>query len=181
MISIITCMSMPTRVIGKDGGIPWYLPKDFEWFKRTTFKKPCIMGRRTWESLPDNVRPLPERMNIVVSTNLDYLDQITDHNIESPVIGCDSLQRAITCAEVEGKSWNPDNKEIIILGGGIIYKEALDIDIVDRIYMTQIQQPIEGDTFFPQINLLDWTWSMFDYGQHQDLNYHIYVYDRRRT
>jgi dihydrofolate reductase len=134
-IIIIAAIS-ENRVIGRNNALPWpFIKADMERFKKTTLGWPCVMGRRTWESLPK--RPLPGRPNIVISKSL------------SSVEGADvfpSLQEAIGhCSGCEN---------IFICGGASIYEEAMGF--AGRIELTLIHDQYEGDAFFPEINYAQW-------------------------
>lgn len=126
--------------IGKDNKLPWHLPEDLKFFKETTSGKIMIMGRKTFESLG---RLLPGRMHIVISRS----------NLESDIenlIYVSSLDKAIELAKTMIPKW-PD--EVFIMGGGEIYKQSMDL--IDRLYLTQIDKVVDGDTFYPtpQFNL----------------------------
>ena len=124
-------------VIGKDGDMPWHLSEDLKFFKRTTLGKPVVMGRKTYESIG---KPLPGRPNLVVTRNADWRADGVQ------VFG--SLEAALNIA----KKLEPE--EIIIGGGAQIYELALPY--TDRMYLTQIHQSFEGDTFFPNFDTNDW-------------------------
>lgn len=137
MINIIVAMAS-YHVIGKDGGIPWRLPEDMAHFKMRTMGHPVIMGRKTWQSLPEKYRPLPGRENIVISTTMEpqkgiYVEPYL-HN---------AIERAKSL---------PGHDEIYIIGGGTIYSEALKKDLVDRLIVSHVHQNCDGDVFFPAIN-----------------------------
>ncbi|WP_375752433.1 type 3 dihydrofolate reductase [Vibrio sp. HN007] len=117
------------RVIGEDNQMPWLLPADFVWFKKQTMGKPVVMGRKTYESIG---RPLPGRLNIVVSRDSDL-------KIEG-VTTVTSIDAAI---EVAG-----DCDELMIIGGGSIYERCLPK--ADKLYLTFIEADIDGDTQFPE-------------------------------
>lgn len=126
------------RVIGIDNRMPWHLPEDMKFFRETTRGKPVIMGRKTWESLPDAFRPLPGRVNIVVSRNAAYpADGAT-------VVG--SLSDALTAAG--------DTDIVFVMGGAELYRQALPI--ADRLYLTEIDADFAGDAFFPELATDDW-------------------------
>lgn len=126
------------RVIGIDNRMPWHLPEDMKFFRETTRGKPVIMGRKTWESLPDAFRPLPGRANIVVSRNAAYpADGAT-------VVG--SLPDALTAAG--------DADIVFVMGGAELYRQALPI--ADRLYLTEIDADFAGDAFFPELTTDDW-------------------------
>ncbi|MCL9780555.1 type 3 dihydrofolate reductase [Vibrio sp. S4M6] len=128
IISLIAAMAN-NRVIGKDNQMPWHLPADFAWFKRCTMGKPIVMGRKTFDSIG---KPLPGRMNIVISRNLDL-------HIEGVKVVA-SIDDAIELAKI-------DSEEVMIIGGGSIYDACLVK--ADKLYLTFIDANIEGDTCFP--------------------------------
>jgi dihydrofolate reductase len=116
------------RVIGKDNDMPWHLPADLAYFKKTTLGKPVIMGRKTYESIG---RPLPGRQNIVISRDINYKAE----GVET-VTSVDAALALVS--EVE---------EVMVIGGGAIYQHCLPA--ADRLYITHIEAEIEGDTQFP--------------------------------
>ena len=129
-------------VIGVDGGLPWKLSSDLKRFKRDTMGKPIIMGRKTWEAIG---RALPGRANIVVTRNKAYRAEGAD------VVT--SLADAIKLAN-EKLQQGEDISEICLIGGGQLYKEA--IDLADRMYVTHVMAEPEGDTWFPEIRQSEW-------------------------
>ena len=136
-IIIIAAMA-ENRVIGRDNALPWSLKEDMARFRELTKGWPCIMGRKTWESLPK--RPLPGRINIVVSKTM-----IIDSSVPNIKI-FPSLPAAIEyCAGYE---------KIFICGGASIYHEALGP--ANRIELTVIHRQYEGDAFFPEIDGALW-------------------------
>lgn len=137
MVSIIAAISK-NNVLGKENKLLWHLPKDFKFFKETTLGHPIIMGRKTFESLP---KALPGRINIIITGDRDYKK-------EEAVI-THSLEEAI-------KAGLSEDKEVFICGGGQIYKEAIEKNLVDKIYLTEIDVEVEGDAFFPTFNKDDW-------------------------
>jgi len=128
------------RVIGKDNDIPWHLPNDFKFFKDTTKNHHVIMGRKNWESLPPKFQPLPDRTNIVITRQADY-------NAEGAVV-VSTLEAALKLAQ-EAKE-----QEAFIIGGGEIYRMALDM--ADRIYLTEINAPFDGQVTFPEFDKTVW-------------------------
>lgn len=138
-ISLIVAKSH-NNVIGKDNKIPWYIPEDLRWFKKMTMYKPVIMGRKTWESLPEKFRPLPDRTNIVVTRQKDY-------RAEGAAV-INALDVAIAYAGSRGF------KEVMVIGGEEIYKLALPL--VTRMYVSEVAIDVEGDAFFPSISLEEW-------------------------
>ena len=125
------------RGIGKDNKPLFRLPPDMKRFKRLTNGHPVIMGRLTYESFPDDFRPLPDRKNIVISRN----PQFRPHKDVEVV---ESLAEAIKYASTLG------DENVFIIGGGQIYKEALNSGIVDCLELTLVKGNEKSDTFFPE-------------------------------
>jgi len=135
-ISLIAAVDQ-NNVIGREGGIPWRLPADFAFFKKTTLGKPIIMGRKTWESLPAGA--LPSRTNIIVTRDKNYLAK--------DAVVVNSPEQAIKAAG--------DVTEIMVIGGAQLYK--LFWGKAETIYLSHVNaEVIDGDTFFPDINLQEW-------------------------
>ena len=137
MLSIIAAVAR-NGVIGKDNQLLWHLPEDMRHFRETTRGKPVIMGRKTWESLPEAFRPLPGRNNIVVSRNPAYQP--------ARAMLASTLNDAILKAG--------DAEEVFVIGGAELYRQALPI--ADRLYLTEIDQDFEGDASFPDIEKSNW-------------------------
>ncbi|MDA3779394.1 MAG: dihydrofolate reductase [Bacteroidales bacterium] len=134
MISIIVAVA-ENNVIGKNNKLLWHIPRDMKHFKETTMGHHIISGRKTFESFG---KPLPKRTNIIVTRNNNYTQE-----------GCiivNSLEDALDYAK--------NDTEIFIIGGGEIYKQALNF--ADRIYLTKVHHSFDGDTFFPEINPNNW-------------------------
>lgn len=130
------------NAIGKDNAMPWHLPADLQYFKCTTLGKPIIMGRRTFESLG---RPLPGRLNIVISRNASW-------PAPAGVVLATSVESALQQARVHAGE-NVD--ELMVIGGEQIYKAALDF--ADRVYKTEIDVVVEeADAFFPELPEDEW-------------------------
>lgn len=130
------------NVIGIDNKMPWHIPDDFKHFKSVTLGKPCIMGRKTFESIIAQLgRPLPGRTSIVISRSG------FEHE---GAVSCASLQEAIAAAH------NEQADEIMIIGGAQIYAQALAQKLVDRIYITRVHQTPQGDAFFPELDTSEW-------------------------
>jgi len=121
------------RVIGKDGVMPWHLPEDLAHFKCTTLNHPVIMGRRTWDSLPPRFRPLPGRLNTVVTRQPDW------H--EAGVQRASSLLNALQQCAGSERVW--------VIGGAQIYEQALPL--ADEAVLTEIDADFAGDTFAPAL------------------------------
>lgn len=135
IVSIIVAMAR-NRVIGRDGDLPWRMPADLRHFKATTAGHPMIMGRRTWQSIGS--KPLPGRPAVVVTRQADYVpgDAAVAHDLDAALAAAGRL----------------DGGEVFICGGEAIYREALDRDRVDRIYLTLIDAEPDGDTRFPEFD-----------------------------
>ena len=130
--------------MAKDGGMPWHLPADLAWFRRHTVgagEPPncVVMGRKTWESLPERFRPLPRRENLVLTRNPAY---------EAPGARVvDSLDAAL--AHCRGGAEEPSCGELWVVGGGEIYRQALEHPACGRILVTEIEHRFGCDVFFP--------------------------------
>ncbi|MFO8055359.1 MAG: type 3 dihydrofolate reductase [Bacteroidales bacterium] len=135
-ISIIAATGK-NNVIGKDNTMPWHMPADLRFFKKTTYGHPVIMGRKTFESLG---KPLPGRKNIILSRNITLKDKFDN------AIIVNSFSKALKAAE--------QAEEVFVAGGSEIYQLALPF--TDRIYLTKIDVEVEGDAFFPEINEEEW-------------------------
>lgn len=123
------------RVIGRDNDMPWHLPADLAHFKQTTLGKPIIMGRKAHEAIG---RPLPGRHNIVMTRNQAYTAD-----------GCTVVHSAEQAIEAAGSV-----TEIAVIGGEDIYR--LFLPITDLIHLTLIHAEIEGDTWFPELDVHNW-------------------------
>lgn len=137
---IISAIAAVARngAIGKDNQIPWYLPADLAYFKRTTLHRHVIMGRKSFDSIG---RPLPKRVNIVITRNPFY--------IADGILTVPTLQDALDIARQNGET------EAFIIGGGEIYRQSLPH--WDRIYLTEVDtEPEDADAFFPEINPDEW-------------------------
>ena len=134
IVSLVVAMA-ENRVIGRAGGLPWRLPDDLKHFKRLTLDHTVIMGRRTFDEVG---RPLANRRNVVISRNADF------HPAGVTVVP--SLDEALALAATE--------KEVFVVGGGEIYRQALPR--ADRLYITLIHATVEGDTTFPAIDQSAW-------------------------
>ncbi len=135
-MNIIVAVS-ENGVIGLNGKMPWHLPKDLQYFKKMTLQHTVIMGRYTYESIG---KPLPNRKNIVLSNTLNHQDGI-----------------------LIAKNWNDvfnfiqQDEKVFIIGGQQVFHQALEKKIVQKIYRTFIHHSFEGDTFFPEIHLKEWS------------------------
>ena len=128
-------------VIGVNNDLPWKLKKDLQHFSAYTQNKAIVMGRKTFESIG---RPLPNRKNIVISSSLESQEDLE-------VVP--NLNQAIEVAS----QWNKDNsagEEIVLIGGGYVFEESKNI--VNKLVLTRVECEINGDVFYPQIDLSDW-------------------------
>lgn len=136
-IALIAAMAA-NRVIGAENRLPWHLPEDLKRFKNLTSGHPIIMGRKTFESLG---RPLPNRLNIVVSRQKDL--------VLTGAVVVPSLEDAYATARQHIIDQKPDY-EVFVIGGAEIYAQALTN--ADRIYLTLIEREVQGDAHFPEIS-----------------------------
>ena len=135
MISIVVAHAS-NRVIGRDGGLPWRLPADMRHFRELTMGASVLMGRRTFESIPPQFRPLPGRRNLVLSAKAGYAPAGAE------VFG--SLGQALSAC-------GPD---CFVIGGALTYEEALPL--CERVHAAEIEAEIEGDTLFPELAGEEW-------------------------
>ena len=125
------------NVIGRNNALPWYLPNDLKYFKKVTFGKPIIMGRKTWESIG---RPLPGRSNIVVSSQSDFRADGAE------LVA--SLEAALDAAKSIARRDGVD--EVFVIGGETLYRQSMAM--VERIYLTEVAVRVAGDAFYPPID-----------------------------
>ena len=125
------------KAIGKDGEIPWHYPEDMKYFREKTTGHSVLMGRKTYESLPEDFRPLPDRENIILTrSNPDFDESVKIVN---------SLDEAYEAAE---------NEKLFIAGGASVYEQTLNS--ADKMILTRIPGTHDGDTFFPDWNEENW-------------------------
>ena len=133
MIALVVAYSA-NRVIGRDGGLPWHLPGDLTRFKALTTGHTVVMGRRTYESLPAAFRPLPNRRNVVLTSDAGYradgADVVTD--LDAALAGGDCF----------------------VIGGGTVYEQVLPR--AQRVYATELEAAIDGDATFPALPESEW-------------------------
>lgn len=139
VISLIVAASQ-NNVIGKNGQLPWHLPTDMKYFRDVTMGHCVIMGRKNYDSIPEKFRPLAGRTNIIVT-----------HQKKFSAPGCivvNSINEALETAKKKNET------EAFIIGGGEIFKHALGM--ADKIYLTRIHASVDGDVFFPELNMNEW-------------------------
>ena len=164
VISLIVARAR-NGVIGRDGDLPWRLPSDLKFFKRTTLGKPCVMGRRTWESLPF---ALPGRANLVLTRQKGYVadgaEVFNDFNA------------MMAAAHAEAGAAGAD--EIMVIGGAGLYARALPV--AGRVYVTEVEADVEGDTVLPELGA---EWEVVHEGERvrgerDEYGFRVRVYER---
>ncbi len=153
------------NVIGKDNDIPWYLPADLKYFKKTTLNHHILMGRNCYQSIG---KPLPKRTNVIISRN--------------PYFIASNCLIAHTIDEALALAYNNGEEEAIIIGGGTIYDQTKDL--WDKLYLTEVDLAVKGDVFFPDINLEQWTLISEEPHQSDDKNkfsYTFKVYEKNHS
>lgn len=128
--------------IGRDNDLMWHLPEDMKFFKEKTSGQIVVMGRKNYESIPERFRPLPKRENAVLTRNEDFEAE-----------GCKvfhSLNECLIAYE------NEEERTVFIIGGGEIYRLALEENVVDEMFITHIDKAYGADTFFPQFDASNW-------------------------
>ena len=121
------------NVIGKNGDLPWHLPEDLAHFKRTTLGQAVVMGRITWESIPETFRPLPGRRNVVVSRQADY-----------PAQGA-----TVVTSLTDAMGLFPADEVVWLIGGAQLYVQGLPL--ASKAVVTEIDEDFEGDAFAPSL------------------------------
>lgn len=129
------------RGIGKDNDLSWHLSADLKHFAATTKGGTVIMGRNTWESIPEKYKPFKERLNIVLTRGKPWVLGLPDG-----VLYASDLDTALGLSYTE----DPD-KEIFVIGGGMVYELAIEHQNCKRILLTELEQTFECDRFFPEI------------------------------
>lgn len=163
-------------VIGKDNQLPWHLPEDLAYFKRVTMGHPVIMGRKTYESIG---RPLPGRMNIVLTSNKEWQPAPSADGTARPLIvypsflqktgthiaAVDSMEFALNWLAMDGF------QQAFIIGGSTVYEKALLNRQVDELLVTQVHYHFEGDAFFPEYE---------NTGQFEEVGRMVHMQDKGR-
>lgn len=157
IISLIAAVSK-NNVIGRDNDLPWKLPDDMKYFMTTTVGHTVIMGRKNFDSLPPKMKPLRNRVNIVITRNEKVLE-----GFDVKAVG--SLQQALDLS--------PNDEEVFVIGGAQIY--ALALPHADRLYLTEIDKVVDGDVYFPPFDKSEWTESSRVHHEADEL--HAYAFD----
>jgi dihydrofolate reductase len=163
-IKIIVAVS-EDNCIGKDNDLPWHLPIDLARFKELTKDNIVIMGRKCWESIPEKFRPLPERTNVVITRNKDYVAEGAE-------------VRHDFAKALDEFSWGSD-KDVYIIGGAEIYKEGFKY--ANHLELTRVMAEVNGDTFLEGLEPSDWLMIGFE-GPYQedDLDFRFETYKRKQ-
>jgi dihydrofolate reductase len=152
-------------IIGNKNALPWRLPEDMAHFKKVTLGKPVIMGRKTWDSLPEKFRPLPGRRNIVVTRDGTWQKAGAER--------VSSLPEALQSCSIA--------PEVCVIGGAQIYAEALPL--AQRVYLTEIDHAFEGDTVFAALDPSHWRETARETIKHMgqpSFDVHFVTYEREK-
>ena len=154
-ISIIAAIG-ENKELGKGGKLLWHISEDMKRFKKLTEGHVVIMGRKTFESLPKKFKPLPNRINIIITRNKKFTENISINQLIETYVAY-SIESALSLAKKkikkDKKSLTTDyslpttSGEVFIIGGGQIYQQA--IKYADKLYLTLVKGKFEADTFFP--------------------------------
>ncbi len=145
----------PNLVIGKDGTLPWHFSEDLKYFKRVTMGSPILMGRGVFEEL--NEKPLPGRENIVLSRTRTYNNVPTFSSLEDALSYLREKEQEI----------------VFVIGGGEVYRQLLPE--ADLLYVTEIHEEFEGDTFFPEYrDSISTEWREIERQEHPELTFLVY-------
>ena len=161
MFSIIVAIGNNNE-IGKNNKLLWHIPEDLKKFKEITFGKTVVMGRNTYESIG---KPLPNRHNVVLSKNFKLFSNNNDinsvpchkenkKNLEKCKFNnleiCDNFSKVI-------EKYKNSDEEVFIIGGAQVYKKALELGIVEKLYISYVEfSDNEADTYFPEIDYNIW-------------------------
>jgi dihydrofolate reductase len=140
-------------IIGIENRLPWHLPEDLAFFKQTTLGSPVLMGRKTYESIN---RPLPGRLNVVLSSDPNWRPAPAKDGTPRPVIAHpaalpdgNSTQIATATSLPDALAWLDGFQQVFLIGGSNLYQQALDQNLVDELILTEIHHDFEGDARFP--------------------------------
>ena len=158
--------------IGKDNSLPWRIPGDMKFFQSLTSgttgggRNAIIVGRKTWESIPEKRRPLKDRLNIILTKNT---------SIQAPdgVIVCNSLENALAALN------DIEHERCFIIGGAQIYKEALQHPLLTTIHLTRIMQEFDCDAHFPAIDDRFALAAVSDTMEENDIEYRFQRYEKK--
>ena len=159
-LSIIVAMDR-NRVIGRGGALPWHISSDLKNFKKITMGKPILMGRKTHDSIG---KPLPGRENIILTNNKKYSAE-----------GC-TVKNTLD----EVYSYCEEQLELVVMGGAILYSQTLDK--ADKLYITEVNASVNGDTFFPEYKSNQWREILretFNADENNEFDYSFTVLERK--
>ena len=139
-ISLIVAKAK-NNAIGKNNDLMWHLPIDMKFFKSQTENEIVVMGRKNFESIPERFRPLSNRLNVILTRNKDF--EADDCLVFNDLEDCIS-------------TLSTRDEKIYIIGGGEIYKQALELDLVEEMYISHVDCELDADTFFPMIEKEQW-------------------------
>lgn len=165
-ISIVVAVA-DNNAIGAKGKLLWRLPKDMQYFKEVTWGHHVLMGRKTWDSIPPKFSPLPGRTNIIVTRQEGFV--------------CEGCLVVKSVEEGIEQARNAGELELMIIGGGEIYKQALPL--TNKIYLTKVHHTFaDADTFFPELDMEQWTpvngeWNMAD--EKNEFDFEFIVLERK--
>lgn len=145
--------------IGKNNDLMWHLPDDMKFFKSTTLGSVVVMGRKNWDSIPEKYRPFAERENVVLTRNHEF-EAAGAHIFHSLTDALDAYSQT--------------DSQVFIIGGGEIYKQALELNVVDEMYITRIDHEFDADTFFPEFDRSQWSEEVL--GEHAIDERHKYAF-----
>lgn len=140
-VAIIVAMDLE-KGIGKNNDLMWHLPADMKFFKETTTGHIVVMGRKNWDSIPSRFRPLVNRENVVLTRNKNFkMDNcVVLHDLN----------------EVWKKYKDEEKRTVFIIGGGEIYRQAMESNFVTEMYITHVNKMYNAETFFPEFDLRKW-------------------------
>ena len=149
------------RVIGRGGALPWHISSDLKNFKKITMGKPILMGRKTHDSIG---KPLPGRENIILTNNKKYSAEgcIVKNTLDDVYLYCEK------------------QLELVVMGGAILYSQTLDK--ADKLYITEVNASVNGDTFFPEYKSSQWreiSRESFNAGENNEYDYSFTVLERK--
>ena len=151
-VSIVAAVAK-NGIIGINNSLPWHLPEDLAFFKQTTLGCPVLMGRKTYESIN---RPLPGRLNVVLTSQADWQPAPAKDGTPRSVLayphalpGGGTTQIATATNLPDALKWLCNFEQVFLIGGSILYQQALDQNLVDELILTEIQTNFDGDASFP--------------------------------
>jgi dihydrofolate reductase len=154
-------------VIGKNNDLAWKIKDDMAFFKKTTMGSIVLTGRKNYESIPTRFRPLPNRLNCILTRQKSYISDETCVVFSSIEDWIDTYQQY--------------ERNLFIIGGGEVFKEALEKKLVDVVYYTKVKTLPEGDVFFPEIDFSSWHKELLLEGTKNEVNefdFSIYRYSK---